>query len=109
MRGGANRLRRYITRCLKDKKPSQGELVSIFLEGLRDKTLHAHLYARKHKTLHECCLVSLDYDNNFGLLGSGKKHYGTDVDQASIPSVGMEKDLSQDIANLALKGLNIAS
>ena len=75
----------------------------IFLEGLRDKTLHAHLYARKHKTLHECCLDAMDYDDNFELSSSAKKHYGTYVDQASIPSVGIEKDLSQEIANLVFK------
>ena len=106
MQNGANKLRQYITRCLKDKKPSQGKLISIFLEGLRNKTLHAHLYAIKHKTLRECYLDAMDYDDNFELLGSEKRHYGMDVDQVSLPTLGMEKDLSQEIANLVLKGLN---
>ena len=31
--------------CLDDKKPSQAKLISIFLEGLKNRTLYAHLYA----------------------------------------------------------------
>lgn len=46
-------------------------------------------------------MITLNY------WGSRKKHYGMDVDKVSIPSVGMEKDLSQEIANLVLKGLSL--
>ena len=47
MRDCANRLRQYISRCPSGKMPSQATLVSIFLEGLRNKSLHANLYAKK--------------------------------------------------------------
>ena len=42
----ANRLRQYISRCPEEEMPSQAKLISIILEGLRDKSLHANLYAK---------------------------------------------------------------
>ena len=60
MRDSVSRLKQYVNRCPADEKPSQGRLISLFLEGLRNKVLHAHLYAQKHKTLQECCLDAMD-------------------------------------------------
>ena len=67
VRDSANRLKQYITRCPNKKKPSQKRLISIFLEGLRNKILHAHLYAKKHTCFNECCLDAMDYDDNFDM------------------------------------------
>ena len=40
----------------------QAKLVSIFLEGLKDKTLYKHLYAMKHQSLIEGCKNAMDLD-----------------------------------------------
>ena len=69
MRDSVSRLRQYVNRYPLDKKPSQGKLFSLFLEGLRNKVLHAHLYAQKHKTFQECCLDAMDYNDNFEVSG----------------------------------------
>ena len=54
VRDFVSRLRQYIARCPAREIPSQERLVSLFLEGLSNKTLHANLYSMKHKTLNEC-------------------------------------------------------
>ena len=69
VRDCANRMKQYIARCGEIEKPSQKRLVSIFLEGLIDKNLHAHVYAKKHSNFNECCLDAMDYDDNFDLKG----------------------------------------
>ena len=45
IQGSVNQLKQLYLRYLHDEKPSQARLISIFLEGLRNKMLHAHLYA----------------------------------------------------------------
>ena len=65
VRDCANRMKQYISRCPKEDKPSQKWLISLFLEGLTSKTLHAHLYALKHTSFNECCHDAMDYDDNF--------------------------------------------
>jgi len=64
VRDCVNKLKQYIARFLEVEKPSQTRLVSIFLEILRNKTLHAHLYAKKHSTFNSCCMDAMDYDEN---------------------------------------------
>lgn len=64
VRDCTNRLCQYISRCLERELPTQEKLVSIFLEGLRDKTLHADLHGMKHKTLNECVHNAIDLDDN---------------------------------------------
>ena len=51
VRDGANRLWKYLARCPEEEMPSQERLVSIFLEGLNSKDLHASLYMKHHKNL----------------------------------------------------------
>ena len=46
--------------------PSQERLVSIFLEGLSSKELHAALYMKHHKNLNQCIHDAIDYDDNCG-------------------------------------------
>ena len=46
--------------------PSQERLVSIFLEGLSSKELHAALYIKHHKNLNQCIHNAVDYDDNCG-------------------------------------------
>ena len=83
VRDCVNRLKQYINRCPDEEKSSQGRLISILLEGLRNKTLHAHLYARKHATLNACCTDAMDYDDNF--------------DMSNIASLDIKKD-SKDLS-----------
>ena len=73
-----NRLWQYITRCLEDEKPSQAHLISIFLEGLRNKTLHAHLYVKGHMRLNDRCHDAMDYDDNFDISGIEKESQSLD-------------------------------
>ena len=51
IRDRANCLRQYLARCPSKEMPSQERLVSIFLEGLFSKELHAILYMKHHKNL----------------------------------------------------------
>ena len=103
-------LKQYITRCPIEEKPSQARLISIFLEGLQNKTLHAHLYAKKHTSFNECCLDAMDYDNNFDISsvsshGNQKSDKGVSSkdSKSMVPSV---KDVNQDeIAEMVLKRL----
>ena len=67
--------------------------------------MHAHLYAQKHNSMYECCLDAMDYDDNFELFSSFKKNSKVDMESGSIRSTSIDRDLSQEIANLVLKGL----
>ena len=62
VRDCVNRLKQYIARCPIE---SQSKLVSVFLEGLKDKTLYKHLYAMKHQSFIECCKDDMDRDDYF--------------------------------------------
>ena len=75
-----------MNRCPLDEKPSQGRLISLFLEGLRDKVLHAHLYAQRHKTFQECCIDAMDYDDNFEVLRTPGKGTNESRGSGSIDS-----------------------
>ena len=89
MRDCANRLRQYISRCPEEEMPSQAKLISIFQEGLRDKSLHADLYAKKHKTLNECIYDAIDLDDNCDIYGKDKPIFG--VDSLSTTSRGTQE------------------
>ena len=53
MRDKTNHLRQYLARCPEEEMPSQEMSVSIFLEGLKNKDLHATLYMKHHKNLNQ--------------------------------------------------------
>ena len=72
IRDCANHLCQYISRCLEDELPTQKNLVSTFLEGLLNKSLHASLYSKKHKTLNECIHDAIDLDDNCDIYGKYK-------------------------------------
>ena len=106
----ANQLKQYITRCPTDEKPGQKRLISIFLEGLRNKTLHAHLYAKKHTSFNECFLDAMDYDDNIDI--SSVSIHGDRKSEMRIPAKDAElivpsvKDTQPDeIVELVLKQL----
>ena len=64
MRDYSKGLKKYILRCPKKEIPNWECLVSIFLEGLLDKKLHAALYPMKHKTLIACIKDAIKLDDN---------------------------------------------
>ena len=109
VRDNVSRLRQYVNRCPSDKKPSQGRLISLFLEGLRNKVLHAHLYAQKHKTFQECCLNAMDYDDNFevsGISNVSNKPRSQDSRNSGSYIASQEKfHTKEEIANLVLQRL----
>ena len=72
VRDCVSRLKQLYIRCPDDEKPSQSRLISIFLEGLKNKMLHAHLYAKKRSTFYKCCLDAMDYDDNFEISFDSK-------------------------------------
>ena len=61
-----------MARCPSEEIPSQERLVSIFLEGLYNKELHATLYMKHHKNINKCIHDAIDYDDNCGEELKGK-------------------------------------
>ena len=55
-----------MARCPEEEMPSQERLVSIFLEGLKNKDLYTTLYIKHHKNLNQCINDAIDYDDNCG-------------------------------------------
>ena len=64
----------------------QEKLVSLFLEGLLNKNLHANLYGRKHKTLNECVHDAIDHDDNCIIYGVDKPISGHETSSSKIVS-----------------------
>ena len=64
VRDCSKRLKKYILRFPKKEIPNQECLVSIFVEGLVNKKLHAALYPMKHNTLTTCIKDVIELDNN---------------------------------------------
>ena len=77
-----------MARCPEEELPSQERLVSIFLEGLTNRELHAALYMQRHKNLNQCIHDALDYDDN---CDRGK----TENDTSSKASVSSTSAASQ--------------
>ena len=98
-----------MNKCTPNEKPSQVRLISLFLEGLQNKVLHAHLYAQKHKTFQECCLDAMDYNDNFEvsrISGISSKSRSQDSRSTGSSTVTQEKfPTKEEIANLTLQRL----
>ena len=86
MRDCVNKLKQYIACSPDEEKPSQARLISMFLEGLKNWTLYAHLYACRHRTFNECCIDAMNFDNNFNASSTKNnkdKWKSTDSDSSS--------------------------
>ena len=59
-----DRLRQYIARCPDKETPSQERLISCFLEGLADRQLYMHLFAKNHMDFDDCCFDAQKFDDN---------------------------------------------
>ena len=92
-------------RCPDDETPSQGRLVSIFLEGLRNKKLHAHLYAKKHTQFNECCFDAMDYDDNFDISSNSSPKVGESREKSTLESSAITSTelIAEQIADTVLK------
>ena len=68
--------------------PSQERLVSIFLEGLLNRELHASLYMKHHKNLNQCINDAIDFDDNCGAMDKKNeaKSYGASSSNGSVAS-----------------------
>lgn len=108
VRNCANNMKQYIARCPKEEKLSEKRLISLFLEGLTNKILHAHLYAKKHTSFNECCLDAMDYDDNFDVddqssLGI-RKNEKTTSEKSLEASIVSTKEINLDVvAKIVLK------
>lgn len=66
IRDCVSKLKLYINRCPPTSEmPIALRLISIFLEGLKNKEIHGHLYAKRHTNFHDCYLDSMDFDDSF--------------------------------------------
>ena len=109
LKDSVSRLKQYVNRCHPDEKPSQGRFISLFLEGLQNKVLHAHLYAQKHKTFQKCCVDAMDYDDNFEvsrIFGISSKSRSQDSRCTDSSTTTQEKfPTKEEIADLVLQWL----
>ena len=72
VRDCSKRLKNYIVRCLEIEIPNQKQLVSLFLEGILNRKLHAALYPKKHKTLNMCIKDVVELDDNVDKFRDGR-------------------------------------
>lgn len=66
------------------------------VEGLRNKTLHIHLYPKKHATLNACCIDAMDYDNNFDMSNIANRETKKDGKSLSADSSSQTLILNSD-------------
>ncbi len=88
--------------------PGPQRLISLFLEGLSNKSLHANLYGKRHRTLNECIKDAIDLDDNCELYGNVHKQLNSS--NASSTQSGKTKESSpleaDAIADLVIKKMN---
>ena len=109
VRDCANRLKQYIAKCPERELPTAEKSVSIFLEGLRDKKLHADLYAKKNKTLRECIHDAINLDDNCDIYRKDKPISGTESQSTASSSgeTGKNKiNETEAMVELIMKRMN---
>lgn len=85
--------------------------MSLFLEGLLNKTLNVNLYSKKHGTLNECILDAIDLDDNCDIFGNVSLHLsGTENStiKGNETSRINHANTTEAIAEEVMKKLNIA-
>ena len=88
--------------------PGPDRLISLFLTGLSNKTLHANLYGRKHDTLNKCIRDAIDLDDNCELFSNvDKKVKSSDTSSAKSEKTRDSAPMGADaIADLVIKKMN---
>ena len=66
--------------------PSSQRLISLFLEGLKNKSLHANLYGEKHDTLNECIKDAIGFNKNYKIYGNVDKKIHSPSKTSSVKS-----------------------
>ena len=105
----ANHLRQYISRCLAREIPSSQRLISLFLESLKNKSLHANLYGKNHDTLYNCIKDAIDFDDNCEIYGNVDKKIHSPSETSSLKSgKTQETSLAKTdvISDLVVKKMN---
>ena len=107
-----NRMRQYISRCLAREISSQERLVSLFLEGLSNKTLHVNLYSKKHRAvINECILDAINLDDNCDNFGNTSSHLsGLEYSTVKSSEFGRlnQPNTAEAIAEEVIKCMNLA-
>ena len=89
--------------------PTSQRLISLFLEGLKNKSLHVSLYGKKHDTLNECIKDAIDFDDNCEIYGNVDKKNHSPLETSSFKS-GKTQETSlveaDAIADLVVKKKN---
>ena len=89
--------------------PSSQIIISLFLEGLKNKSLHANLYGKKHDTLNECIKDAKKFDDNCEIYGNVDKKIHSPSKTTSVKS-GKTQETSPVEANaiddLVVKKMN---
>lgn len=88
-----NMLKMYLLQCPKGERPNQTQLVLIFLERLKDNSLYEHLYACKHTTFNECCMDTMDFNDNFDISNHIQDQERRQLSQSSST---LQRDQSHD-------------
>ena len=89
--------------------PSSQRLISLFLEGLKNKSLHANLYGKKHDTLNECIKDVIDFDNNCEIYGNVDKKIHSPSETSSVKSGKTQENSPVEadvIVDLVVKKMN---
>ena len=68
------------------EKPNEKRLISIFLEGLRNREMYAFLYTRKHSSLNDCCTDAMDFDDNMYFPSASSQDQKEPKDEAETSS-----------------------
>ena len=105
----ANCLRQYISRCPTKEIPSSQKLISLFLEGWKNNSLHANVYGKKHDTLKECIKDAIDFDDNCEMYGNVDRNIYFQSKASSMKSgKSLETFFAKDdtIADLLVKKMN---
>ncbi|MCO5546850.1 hypothetical protein L7F22_000287 [Adiantum nelumboides] len=93
------RLKSLISRCPLREMPAEDRLISCFLEGLTDRSLHMQLIGQKHIRLDDCFDDALLYEDNCNLGRVGlsndnvteSSHASGQVNQEAIADLVMKK------------------
>ena len=89
--------------------PSSQRLISLFLEGLKNKSLHANIYAKKHDTLNKSIKDAIDFNDNYKIYENVDKKIHSPSETSSVKS-GKTQETSlvetNVIANLVVKKIN---
>ena len=85
--------------------PSSQRLVSIFLEGLANKLLHANLYAKKHNTLNACIKDAIDFDDNCEIFGNVNTSARSEM-FSTKNTIEIGKSHPVDVVEMVMKKMN---